>query len=118
MDLHACSQGTIRQEVIEAGVDQNFRPGLSRKSSTLSYVLHPDGRSFDMRAVFIAYIQANPGIIGYDIWCHPTTLIDIMQPCRRLNMFTHQVEAMREEFCRMHSTPPKPGSFCSMCALP
>src|SRR2546423_1050277 len=111
MDLHACCQGTVRQEIVETGVDQDLCAGLSRKSSALGYLLHPGSRGFNMRSIFVAHIQAKPGIIRHDIRCHTTTLVDVMKPCSRLNVFSHQVEAMCEEFCRMHSTPPKPGTL-------
>src|SRR5271167_544998 len=41
-----------------------------------------------------------------------------MEPRRRFNMFAHQVDAMGEEFCRMHRTAPKPGTSSGMCAFP
>src|SRR6266699_3733178 len=116
MDLHACGQGTVRQEVIESGVDQDLCAGLSRKSSALGYLLHPGGRGLDMRAIAVTYVQAKPGIIRHDIRGQASTLVDVMKPRGRLNMFAHQIDAMGAEFCCMHSAPSKPGTPSSMCA--
>src|SRR5258706_3226034 len=115
MDLHACRQWTVRQEVVESRIDQNLCSSLRSKGSALSYLLHPGSSGLDMGTIAVAHIQAQPGIIRNNIGCHASAFIDIMNPCGRLDVLAHQVESMREEFCRMYRTPSQPGSPCGMC---
>src|SRR5258708_16536789 len=118
MGLHTLGERSVRQEIVEAGVNQDLCGGLSRKSRAFSYLLRPGSRCLDMRAIAVTYIQAKPGIIRHNIWCQSSTLVDIMEPRGRFNMLAHQVNALGEKLCRMHSAPSKPGTSSGMRAFP
>src|SRR5258708_13369178 len=101
MGLHTLGERSVRQEVVEAGVNQDLCGGLSRKSRAFSYLLRPGSRCLNMGAIAVTYVQAKPGIIRHNIWCQSSTLVDIMDPPARFTILAHHVNPSRKSLCPM-----------------
>src|SRR5579883_392492 len=114
VNLHALGQWPVWEKIVETIVDQGLRSGLGSKSGSLGNLLDPGARSLDMRAIDVPHVEPDPGVVGHDVGSVAGLFVDIVNARRRLDMFTHQVNAVRAELSRVNRAASKPGSAASV----